>query len=482
MSKKKRRSLKRSILLVGTIVGLQLLNCAAKSFAEDSNLPSISTRVKQLEMVVLGSVSPDKSSEQRMSAVELKVFGVVQQGSLPDRLIKVQQTVADQNAKNSHTDAWPGFSMTVPANADPVGASSSAQTPLAQPALAPSPDKAAVVSPQSPSPQESGPAATGASQTPTGNSIPAADPKSVRALPEQQPKASIDDGWPTALPTFDSPNIDSKIIKVEVSENAENIEVNLAKKQPEQEVYKKATDALENDHWPLAEKLFAVLCERKPKDPRYFYGQGLAYQNQGDLENAFSNLVIAWHLGNAPVYTQAASALIPALQKALDGTFKLTYQWSPEDPEAVLNAGTRLWKAGVTGQAVKLFEYALKNEPVCRGVAAYDLGAVAEHNGNLKLARQYYAWAANENARLQALADRSPALSASINKSLNTLPKGYVEQALAQVEQKLLRGDAAWNGWPQAVSYPTWWASEVCPLCGISRTSATYSPGQEQLK
>jgi tetratricopeptide (TPR) repeat protein len=141
-----------------------------------------------------------------------------------------------------------------------------------------------------------------------------------------------------------------------------------------------------------------------------------------------------------------------------------------------------MWKAGMTAQSIKLFEYVLKNDPLYRGAAAYDLGAVAEHDNNPKLAIEYYKWALKENNHLTAAAEKSPELSGAINKSLSLIPPGYIESATADLQQRVLRGDVSWNGWTQGVIHPEHWCSEVCPLCAISRTSLKYLGGQMTLK
>jgi tetratricopeptide (TPR) repeat protein len=291
--------------------------------------------------------------------------------------------------------------------------------------------------------------------------------------------------WPSALPHITNTSNEKRgPLKVEVSESAsaDQAIVNSLKKAPEKEVDQQATKAFIAGHYGLSAKLFDMLSGRKPKDPRYFYGSGQSYKMLGDYPTAFACLIMSWHLGNSPFYDTAVSSLIPILQKTVDDTFKVTYGYSANEPEGVLNAGVRMWKAGMTAQSIKLFEYVLKTDPLYRGAAAYDLGAVAEHDNNPKLALEYYKWALKENNHLIAAAEKSPELSGAINKSLSLIPPGYIESATADLQQRVLRGDVSWNGWTQGVIHPEHWCSEVCPLCAISRTSLKYLGGQMTLK
>ncbi|MDR3616595.1 MAG: tetratricopeptide repeat protein [Candidatus Obscuribacterales bacterium] len=296
------------------------------------------------------------------------------------------------------------------------------------------------------------------------------------------------DDWPTELPRL-SVRVKAKStakgpLKVEVSESVSIVAAKVAalKRAPEAKVYEIAKQALADSNYQLAIPLFQMLSARAPRDPRYFYGAGLAQTAYGAPDDAFPNLLMAWHLGDNQVYADAANEITEELRKRMDGTFKLTFQWQRDDPQVVLNAGARLWKLGLTAQAIQLFEYSLQNDPIYRGIAAYNLGAVAEHNGDLKRAVQYYQWALKQRAAIQAAASAHPEMAAEVVSMEKLCPTIYMETALADVQNELHQGEASWNGWPQATSYPQYWASEVCPLCAISRTSIKYEAGQSQLR
>jgi tetratricopeptide (TPR) repeat protein len=302
--------------------------------------------------------------------------------------------------------------------------------------------------------------------------------------------ATDNDNWPTELPRL-SDGGSSKLsrvkapLKVEVSETVTVIAEKVAalKKAPEAQVYDIAKQALAQSNFQLAIPLFQMLSARSPRDARYFYGAGIAQKAFGSPDDAFANLLMAWHLGDNQAYADAATEITNDLRKRMDGTFKLAFQWQKDDPQVVLNGGTRLWKLGLTEQAIQLFEYTLKNDPVYRDIAAYDLGAVAEHNGDLKRAEQYYQWALKQRSAIQAAAIAHPEMAAEVVSMEQLCPTIYMETALADVQSELHHGGmASWNGWPQASSYPQYWASEVCPLCAISRTSLKYEAGQSQLR
>jgi len=310
------------------------------------------------------------------------------------------------------------------------------------------------------------------------------------ATPSHLNSDSNIDVWPTELPrlsglTKAKPKAVKAPFKVEVSESVSVVAEKVAalKKAPEAKVYDIAKQALANSKYELAIPLFQMLSARSPRDPRYFYGAALAQKANGSPDDAFPNFLMAWHLGDNQAYADAATESTENLKKRMDGTFKLAFQWQREDPQVVLNGGTRLWKLGLTEQAVQLFEYTLKNDAVYRGIAAYNLGAVAEHNGDLKLAAQYYQWALKQRTAIQAAANAHPEMAAEVVKMEQLCPTTYIETALSDVQNELHQGGiTSWNGWPQASSYPQFWASEVCPLCAISRTSVKYEAGEMQLR
>jgi hypothetical protein len=428
-------------------------------------MPSLKERIKQLENVVTGSAPRNETDEERISNVEMTLFGQQQGGTLLERVMKAQQTAASAAANKQ--DDW------APANSPPT----SFTVPTAAPtAVVPPPASAApaVTTPATlpPLPDTSKIDNTPAVTTPTASAV------------APKPDSTGDDGWPTALPRLDAGTPANRgPFKVEVSETAtvEKI-VDEYKKRADAEVFSAAQSYFQNHNYAVAERLNLLLADRHPKFARYFYEAGQAEVAQDHVDDAFANYALAWHLGHADAYTKTAEQIVPVLQRQIDPDFKLTYEWKAEDPESVLNAGTRLWKGGCTQPAIRMFEWALKNEPVCRGAAAYNLGAIAESQGNLKMAFRYYQWAVGENAKLQAEAQSNPSLSAAISKSLGIFPSGYIENAIADVKQKLLRGDVGWHGWTQPKSYPQSWGSEICPLCAISRTTAEYKWGESELR
>jgi hypothetical protein len=279
--------------------------------------------------------------------------------------------------------------------------------------------------------------------------------------------------FPTTLPEVIStgPLKLSAIKNIKLEEKQEQTKVDeVTKNMPESAAFQSAQAAMKKGDYRSAARLYESLAAKHPREPRYFYGAGAAYRMMGDNRDAFSNFVIAWHLGGMqPEYEQAAQDTVRALQVEIDDTFKLTFGFQYNDPETLLNAGVRCWKAGLTQQSTQLFAYAMKNEPLYAGVAAFDLGATAERNGQYKLALQYYDWAERVTLRMQTAQAQSPMYSGQIQKALNLLPLQSIEQARSDVTYKLKASDTRWAGWEQATSYPSHWTSEVCPLCTINR-------------
>lgn len=261
-----------------------------------------------------------------------------------------------------------------------------------------------------------------------------------------------------------------------------NATINRLKTSPNEIIATEAKRALDERNYDLARRLFEILYQRDPKNPDYFFFAGKACSGQGDPPDAFADFVTAWHLGDNPEYQRAANATVAQLKHQVDDTFKLTYSYKAHDPEVILNAAARCWKAGMTKQSVQLNEYALKNQPLLAHIAAYNLGAAAEHNGDYKLAREYYQWAAKRGHQLEAKANSDFRLRGEIDKSLNLLPTWYIEQAKFDTEQALQGHAVTWHGWVQTDSYPKHWCSEVCPLCAISRTHAEYKGGSSRFE
>lgn len=270
----------------------------------------------------------------------------------------------------------------------------------------------------------------------------------------------------------------SKIQKVD-TERERQIMLKLAKSTNDT-IYGEANRALKTGDYSLAAKLYEMLSERTPNDPRYFYGAGIADHMLGNDDDAFANLEIAWHLGDLPIYGQTAESIVQFLKAEVDDQFKLTFQYGAHDPAVIVNAGARCWKAGLTKQSIQLFGYALKNEPLYAQIAAYNLGVNAEYRGDYKLALKYYEWSAAQSHRLEVTEKQFPLYASKIRESLKQLPTLYIEQARADVERKLKGGvkTFVWNGWTQATAIPKHYSSEVCPLCAISRTRKEYEPGQ----
>ena len=202
------------------------------------------------------------------------------------------------------------------------------------------------------------------------------------------------------------------------------------KKSSNETIQKEALKSFANGNYKLAQELYEVLCQRDPKNPAYFYGAGDAYAYDGDNPSAFADFVTAWHLADNSAtsqYTEAANAIVEKLKAQVDDCFRLTFNWGSQDQETILNAATRLWKAGFTKQSVQLNEYALKNEPLYAQIAAYNLGAIAEHDGDFKQALAYYQWAAGEVGclnRTRLLILEWPEVSASCPPPISTKRSG----------------------------------------------------------
>jgi len=280
----------------------------------------------------------------------------------------------------------------------------------------------------------------------------------------QQPLPSnVLDNFPAELPQVILSHSPIKL-NVTQSVNANSSQFDQITRGSEREVFQAARKAIGGGQLVLAQKLYEHLCAKYPKDPRYFYGAGCAYRKAGDAASAFANFAIAWHVSSGdPRYQSAAEVATQQVQAQYDQYFKLTYGYAADDPSVLLNAGVRCWKLGLTKQSVQLFEYTLHNNPAFARVAAYNLGAAAEHNGQFRLAARYYGWALRNTITLEREQD------SDVNSSFGLLARSTIEDAQADVQRKIQVQDWRWNGWIQSQHYPAPGQSEVCPICAIVR-------------
>lgn len=421
-------------------LAVTLLTCvlfaASASGQEDSTRALKSKlRVIEIEKQLVGMAPRNQSTEQRLDVIEIRLFGAAAQGDLFARLQRIERALVTQEGEPK------------------TGAGGASKAVAAVP-----------VAEEEEEEEEEGPIAAVSSGAGKGSGSPTPLIPSV---------AQLTAGGMDAMPGVKKPD-PPKVLKSSVTTTMEF-------KKTDSDICQDANKLLTSGKYTTALKLFKDLARRNPKEPSYVYGAGLCYRQMGQPYDAFAEFVIAWHLSgsDSSMYHSVAEGMMPELTARIDDSFKLTYGFSAQDPEAVLNAGTRMWKAGLTKEAVRLFSWALKNEPLYANVAAYNLGACAEYGGDYKKAKGYYDYAASYAHRLEATLMRGHADSRLIRNSLERVSTYYIEQARADVQQKILKGQVrSWNGWAQAVSLPQSWGSEVCPFCAISRTAREYQIGR----
>jgi len=260
---------------------------------------------------------------------------------------------------------------------------------------------------------------------------------------------------------------------------AEEANANRLKTMSNEAIQKEANDAYNKHDLALARQLYDTLCQRDPKNSAYFAGAGSTSYDLGDFPSAYADLITAWHLAgsqNSPNTTAYANTAQLAVDKLQQG-FKLSWGYEAGDPALIVNAATRLWKAGYTKESIQMNEYALKNEPLCAQIAAYNLGAMAESAGEYKKALPFYLWAGQKSHQLESEVGQyaDPKLSAQITKGLTQLPTWYIDQAVRDTQRALKAKVNGWHGWDQGTT------SDICPLCAISRTQPDYRGMQDTL-
>jgi tetratricopeptide (TPR) repeat protein len=420
--------------------------------------------VTNMERQIVGSAPENEPFDERLTAIETKLFGGPQPGGLLQRVGRIASAMQKCNLTTGPLGQFGQPESKTPAQNDAVWPS---DKPVSAPTGA---DKAIAKDPDS---------QAAAMTVPTASSI---MPHAVPAKAEKKATSDLNTmEWPldddiSKLAAATSAAVNKNLFLQGGVSDVVDATFQRMKKQPDNIVSAAASKAYAGGNYKLAKQLYDLLCARRPRDARNFYGSGMASQALAQSFDAFPDFVIAWHLeGNNPEYLKAADSTVQDMQKGVDWSFKLTYGFKPEQPEAVLNAGARCFKAGLVAQSMKLFEYALRNENPYRQVAAYNLGAVEESLGNPKVALTYYGWAAKEAARLQSLktslqAEHDVSAANSIQASLNIAGPELIGQAVADVQQKVLRGDITWRGWQQPKTLPDTNGSEICPLCLIGRT------------
>jgi len=424
----------------------------------ESALPGqLVDQIKVMAKNVMGASPDDMSPSDLISGLELFTFGKTQTGLLSDRFTRLQA-------------ARPGTTTTT-TTTEPATAIASA-TATATSSVTTSATSSATTS------ATSAATATAAAGTDI-NSVPMVMPV-LKNLPcnnftlssfgQGEDKTMLLRGGILSVGAGRTDN-ETRAHKTIVPSAAEELKT-----------FKDAEAATQSGNYAKAAMLYQALAKRHPLDPRYFYGAGTAFEAMRDNFDAFPNLIIAWHHGSSdPVYNQTIDDLVEAMKAQIDPNWRKTYGFQASDPETILNAGARCFKAGLTNQSIQLFEYAAKTEPWYAPAAAYNLGAVAESRGNLKLALQYYHWADNQAQRLeQEVARVDPRYNVpyqvALNKSEQVVNRTLIGEAIDQVQSRMAMGDSTWHGWTQADvrQLPKFWASEVCPSCAINRNSTTY--------
>lgn len=461
----------RCLLVLGFSISSLTASLCSAFAADDDSLAVLTAklRVAEIEKELVGIAPNNQPTEQRLNVIEIRLFGSpASSGDMFERLYKIEQALKHPEIVNPGGGASVGSAGV---SASTNGATSTkdkekAGSSTVDTAAAPQTSKKAESQDDDDDDDNAAPLVANA-KPPLEHDI-----EKSSAVPLAPPMTPLSAGGMDTLPGVKKP--DPKVLKSSVTANVEF-------KKPEVEVYKEATKLLADHKYDASLKMFEQLCQRNPRAATYFYGAGACYRQLGKPYDAFTDFVIAWHLGGTDnsMYHDVAEGMIPELKQRIDDSFKLTYGFHAGEPESVLNAGTRLWKAGFTKQAIKLYTWAIKNEPLYSQVAAYNLGVVAEYGGDYKTAKAYYDWAATQSHRLEGMVQNSKDKNI-IKKSLDRVSTYYIEQARADVQQKMLKGSvrSPWFGWSQAVSLPKSWASEVCPFCAISRTSKEYEIGR----
>ncbi len=155
-------------------------------------------------------------------------------------------------------------------------------------------------------------------------------------------------------------------------------------------LFSKAQEFIAKNQLEPAKQILSDIAERNVDNEKAFAKLGEISLKSAKPEDALPYLWIARDLEPNDEKSKSELAMAENLLRSRVRHYHI-YNCFPAkgDVRALLNEGVRLWAIGCPDQAAYLFKYVTKKDPANIS-AFFDLGAVAEWNGNLPQALDYY--------------------------------------------------------------------------------------------
>jgi len=384
--------------------------------------PDLITSIRSLEVKVLGAAPESESINDRLVAMEEKLFGKKSSGSLFERLIKITQALAPKMGGE-------------------------AELKPSQEAESAGKEKVSEVAP---------PAKTAPETANTGGSIANTNSETAPATSLNTPLASAALSGVVPPVVADSPK--SKDTAAAPAAPSRAAQLNAAHQLFDEKNYKGARKLIETfiSHNPLVYNGYYLLGlidlkehEALPEYNQFAYNQFLKADNLAikspDCDFVCRYVAQVVHAQRPPDPRSVA------VSGAMNGV------------QALLNVGVNCFLRNDDAGARDMFEFVLKYCPGGAASANYNLGAMAEKHGQLPQALTFYRTA------LAASYDRDALISYKMLKKhdfeVDALSQKLIRRTLQRIELKIKSGDHTWTGDDQQKG------TAVSPRCTINRLS-----------
>jgi hypothetical protein len=422
----------------------------AETEASSDPVPDLVTSIRALEVQVLGVAPDSESIEDRLIAMEGKLFGKKFSGSLFERLIHIRQVLTVNGAADAEDTAEAKNNA---AAEETVEAKKTAETKERAEAKNNAAAKETVEAKNTAETKETVEAKNTAEARDTAAAKDAADAKDTAATVAKEAAAGKD---ASAAKDTDAAAAKKTTRTVARPSRAEQL--------------LEAHKLFDDKNYRAARKAMEVFIARNPLIYNGYYLLGLIDLKEHEPLPEFNQFA----------YNQFLKANILA-PKSPDCDFVCRYVMQavrsqrPPDPrsvavsaknipiQALLNIGVNCFLRSDDADARDLFEFIVKYFPGGAASANYNLAAMAEKHGQLQPALALYRTA------LTASYDRDALVSYKLlqKNDVDILSAKLIRRTIQRIELKIKTNDRSWTGNEQEKGTP------VIVRCTINRLSST---------